>query len=181
MIMGREVYTHVPGPVPAIIGNVRCPEADAMQRCPTCATPLDEEGKCVTCQAAEEGLVFLTRLDFASIREMTNLLEDAGLGPEMERVPPASAAEVQQPRWNLYVPREEVERAEHLLGSDWKSLLGDEAALEAARRGKAGVNLDEGGEITCPACGHAFVPQEKAAECPDCGLGLSTPESDPGT
>jgi hypothetical protein len=147
-----------------------------MQQCPTCATPLDPEGSCVTCQAVAEGLAPLVRLDYATVREMMGVLQEAGLSAEMERVPSASEQELRQPRWNLYVPRREAEQAAQLLGKDWKSLLEDETALEAARRGAAGVDLDAGGEITCPACGHAFVPAGEAAECPDCGLALGAPD-----
>jgi hypothetical protein len=153
-----------------------------MQPCPTCSTPLDPEGRCVTCAATAEGMALLTRLDYSSIRELLGLLEEAGLSPEMERVPAASEQEARQPRWNLYVPRGEVEPAARLLGQDWRSLLGDEAAVEAARRGAAGVDLDAGGEVTCPACGHTFQPGagSPAAECPDCGLSLGAPDRGEG-
>ncbi len=147
-----------------------------MQPCPTCSTPLDPEGRCTTCAAAAEGLVPLVRLDYTTVRELMGALQEAGLSAEMERVPAASPQELQQPRWNLYVPRDEAERAAQLLGKDWKSLLEDDVAVEAARRGAAGIDLDAGGEITCPACGHAFVPAGAAAECPDCGLSLGAPD-----
>lgn len=142
-----------------------------MERCPTCSTPLDDAGKCVTCAAKAEGMVLLVRQDYASVREWMDLLADAGLAPEMERVPPADEREKQIPRWNLYVPADQEAPARQTLGADWKSLMEDEAALEAARRGAEGVDLDAGGEIACPACGHRFVAQG-ATECPDCGLGL---------
>lgn len=147
-----------------------------MEKCATCSTPLDPDGKCVTCAAVAEGLVVVNRLDYASIREMLTLLEEAGISAHMERVPPASDQERRQPRWNLYVSREDGDKAVKLLGGDWKSLLGGDEALEAAQRGAAGVDLDAGGEITCPACGHRFVPQGEAVECPDCGLGLGAPD-----
>ncbi len=36
--------------------------------------------------------------------------------------------------------------------------------------------MDAGGQVTCPACGHAFVfPAGAEAECPECGLGLGAP------
>jgi hypothetical protein len=146
-----------------------------METCPTCSTPLDRDGKCVTCAAVGDGLVPLLRLDYASVREMLTLLEEAGVSAQMERVSPANEQEQRQPKWNLYVPREDGEKAAKLLHGDWRSLLGDEAALEAARRGATGVDLDVGGEITCPACGHRFVPEGEAVECPDCGLGLGAP------
>lgn len=142
-----------------------------MERCPTCSTPLDDAGKCVTCAAKAEGMVLLVRQDYSSVREWMDLLADAGLAPEMERVPPADEREKQIPRWNLYVPADEEAAARQTLGADWKSLMEDEAALEAARRGAEAVDLDAGGEIACPACGHRFVAQG-ATECPDCGLGL---------
>ncbi len=142
-----------------------------MERCPTCTTPLDDAGKCVTCAARAEGMALLVRQDYASVREWMDLLAEAGLAPEMERVPPADEREKQLPRWNLYVPADEEAAARQALGSDWKSMMEDEAALEAARRGAEGVDLDAGGEITCPACGHRFAAQG-ATECPDCGLGL---------
>ncbi len=121
-----------------------------MERCPTCTTPLDDAGKCVTCAARADGMVLLVRQDYASVREWMDLLAEAGLAPEMERVPPADEREKQLPRWNLYVPADEE---------------------AAARRGAEGVDLDAGGAITCPACGHRFAAQG-ATECPDCGLGL---------
>lgn len=148
-----------------------------MQRCQTCSTPLDARGECVTCAAAADGLGLLTRSDYPRVRELMTLLEEAGLRAHMERVPAAGEQEVRQPQWNLYVPGEEVERAGQVLGRDWRDLLGDDEALEAARRGAQGVDLDAGGEITCPACGHAFVPGGGGAvECPECGLGLGAPE-----
>jgi len=146
-----------------------------MERCPTCSTPLDHDGKCVSCAAAADGLVLLTRFDYASVREMMTLLEEDGLSPQMERVPPAHEQEQRQPVWNLYVPGEEAERAHQVLGGDWRSLLENDAAIEAARRGSQGVDLDAGVEITCPACGHAFVPTGGEVECPECGLGLGAP------
>jgi hypothetical protein len=147
-----------------------------MERCPTCTTPLDDAGKCLTCAAKAEGLALLVRQDYGSIREWMELLADAGLAPEMERVPPADEREKQLPRWNLYVPAGEVDAAREVLGADWKNLVGDDAAMQAALRGAAGIDLDAGGEITCPACGHVFVPAGPATECPDCGLGLGGPE-----
>jgi uncharacterized Zn finger protein (UPF0148 family) len=146
-----------------------------MQPCPTCSTPLDKDGTCVTCAAAGEGLVLLNRSDYNSAREAMVQLREGGLRPEMERVPSATEQEDRQARWNLYVPREEVEQAGTLLGQDWRGLLLDDAALEAARRGAVGVDLDAGGEITCPACGHTFTLEAEAAECPECGLGLGAP------
>ncbi len=147
-----------------------------MDKCPTCSTPLDRDGKCVSCAAAADGLVQLARQDYATTREMLALLEEAGVAAQMERVPPANEAEQRQPRWNLYVSRADVEAASKFLSRDWRELVGDEAALEAARRGVAGVDLDAGGEITCPACGHTFQPKGELVECPDCGLGLGAPE-----
>ncbi len=60
--------------------------------CETCrATPLDDEGRCVTCDADAEGLKVLTRSGYAEVREMMSLLEVEGLAPEMEKVPPGEA------------------------------------------------------------------------------------------
>jgi hypothetical protein len=141
--------------------------------CETCrATPLDDEGRCVTCDADAEGLKVLTRSGYAEVREMMTLLEDADLGPEMEKVPPGKPEEKQRPLWNLYVPAEEVGRAVELLKKDWAALLGDPTAAAAAARGQEGIDLDAGGEVTCPACGHRFVVQGPEAECPECGLAL---------
>jgi hypothetical protein len=143
-----------------------------MERCPTCKTPLDAAGKCVTCAAKDEGLSLLTRNGYDRARELMDLLGESGFSPSMERVPPADEHEKRLPQWNLYVPAEEATLAAQALGSDWKSLIDDEAALEAARRGLEGVDLDAGGEIACPACGHRFVVAPGLLECPDCGLGL---------
>jgi hypothetical protein len=147
-----------------------------MEKCPTCSTPLDAGGKCVTCAAKADGLGLLARFDYATAKELLSQLEEAGLSPQMERVPPANERELQVPRWNLYIPAEEAEEAGKVMGTDWRSLLEDEGALEAARRGAAGVDLDAGGEITCPACGHTFATGQGVTECPDCGLGLGAPE-----
>jgi hypothetical protein len=141
--------------------------------CETCrATPLDDEGRCVTCDADAEGLKLLTRSGYAEVREMMSLLEAEGLAPEMEKVPPGKPEEKIRPLWNLYVPAEDTGRAVELLKKDWAALLGDPAAAAAAARGQEGIDLDAGGEVTCPACGHRFVLQGKEAECPECGLGL---------
>ena len=144
--------------------------------CESCkATPLDEGGRCVTCDAAAEGLRLLTRSGYASVREMMMLLEDAGLAPEMEKVPPAREHEQAQPLWNLYVPEAEVEKARSALSKDWAALLGDAQALAAAERGQVGVDLDQGGDVECPACGHRFTLSPERTECPECGLVLGAP------
>lgn len=146
------------------------------QLCEKCSTPLDDAGGCVTCDAEGEGLALVTRSGYASVREMMSLLEVQGLKPEMEKVPPARPEERAHPLWNLYVPREEVPLAGEFLRKDWAELLGDPAAVAAAARGQAGVDLDAGGEVTCPACGHVFaVSAAGAAECPECGLALGAP------
>ena len=141
--------------------------------CETCkTTPLDEQGKCVTCAAEAEGLKLLTRSGYAEVREMMSLLEEGGLGPEMETVPPGKPEERQRPLWNLYVPAEEAPQAFALLQKDWAELLTNPEAAAAAQRGLEGIDLDAGGEVTCPACGHRFVLQGALSECPECGLAL---------
>jgi hypothetical protein len=137
-------------------------------------TPLDEAGRCVTCEAEAEGLKLLIRQYFAPVREMMTLLEEQGLSPEMEKVPPSRPEEKAQPLWNLYAPEAEVERAVEFLRADWAHLLEDPDALAAARRGQAGIDLEAGGEVDCPACGHRFV-LGAGAECPECGLSLGIP------
>jgi hypothetical protein len=143
--------------------------------CEKCATALDEQGACVTCGAEAEGLRFLIRSGYASVREMMLLLEQEGLAAEMEQVPPARPEEKAHPLWNLYVPADQVEPARKFLTKDWAELLDAPGARQAAERGLAGVDLDAGGEIACPACGHAFTPSGGAAECPECGLALGAP------
>lgn len=140
--------------------------------CPTCNTPLDERSECVTCSAVSQGLIPILRTGYVEVRNMMDLLEGAGLAPEIEQVPPRRPQERAHPHWNLYVPREEAERARDLLRDDWADLLADPDAARAAERGMRGVDLDAGGEIECPACGHRFIPSAARAECPDCGLGL---------
>jgi hypothetical protein len=140
-----------------------------------CATPLDERPGCVTCDAEAEGLRLMTRSGFASVREMMTLLEQQGLAAEMEKVPPARPEEKAHPLWNLYVPRDEVPRAAEFLTKDWADLLDAPEALVAAQRGQAGIDLDAGGEVTCPACGQVFKPAGADAECPECGLALGAP------
>ncbi len=145
------------------------------ETCPKCATPLDEAGACVTCAAKGEGLELVTRSGFASVREMMSLLEEQGVGAEMEKVPPGRPEERQHPLWNLYVPSGDVQRAVAFLTRDWADLLADPAAAEAAARGQAGIDVDAGGEVTCPACGHRFAIAQGGAECPECGLALGAP------
>jgi hypothetical protein len=140
--------------------------------CDRCNTPLDAQGACVTCRAQGEGLVALSRSGYASVREVMELLEEQGLAPQIEQVPPRRPEEQFHPLWNLYVPVAEAERAARFLRDDWAELLVDAEAARAAARGLAGVDLDAGGEIECPACGHRFVPSSGPAECPDCGLAL---------
>jgi hypothetical protein len=148
-----------------------------MVQCERCATPLDGEGRCVTCDAEGEGLKLLVRSGFASVREMMTLLEEAGLAPEMEKVAPARPEEKAHPLWNLYVPEAEIPPARDVLSKDWAEMLADPAAAAAAARGQAGIDLDAGGEVTCPACGHAFPLSKERAECPECGLGLGAPSN----
>lgn len=143
--------------------------------CEKCSTPLDDELRCVTCEADAEGLKLLTRSGYASVREMMVLLETEGLSPEMEKVPAARPEEKAHPLWNLYVPEAEVPRALELRRRDFVGLLADGDAAAAAARGVEGVDLDAGGEVTCPACGHAFRVSSADAECPECGLALGVP------
>ncbi len=143
--------------------------------CEKCGTPLGPDPRCVTCDAEGEGLKVLTRSGYASVREMMSLLEAQGLGPEMEKVPPARPEEQGHPLWNLYVPEGEVERAVEFLRRDWAELLDRPEAAAAAARGIEGVDLDAGGEVTCPACGHRFAAAGGATECPECGLSLGAP------
>jgi uncharacterized Zn finger protein (UPF0148 family) len=143
--------------------------------CEKCNTPLDEEAACVTCDADAEGLKLLVRSGYASVREMNNALEAAGLGPEMEQVPAGRPEEKAHPLWNLYAVEAELERAVGVLRKHWAELLDDPAAAAAAQRGMAGVDLDKGGEIECPACGQKFVLAPGKVECPECGLGLGAP------
>jgi hypothetical protein len=140
--------------------------------CEKCNTPLDADGTCVTCEAAAEGLKLLVRSGYASVREMNNALEAAGLAPEMEQVPPGRPEEKAHPLWNLYAAEAEVEASVTVLRKHWAELLDNPEAAAAAQRGMAGVDLDKGGEIECPACGHKFVLAPGRPECPECGLGL---------
>ncbi len=144
--------------------------------CEKCrSTPLDDAGRCVTCEAEGEGLKVLTRSGFASVREMMSYLETRGLAPEMEKVPPAREEEKHHPLWNLYVPAGEVPRAAELLKKDWADLLDAPEAVAAAARGQQGIDVDKGGEVSCPACGHTFTVSGAEAECPECGLALGAP------
>ncbi len=143
--------------------------------CTTCNTPLDASGACVTCAAVREGLSLVSRSGYASVKEMMEALEGKGLSPGMEQVPPRRPEEKAHPLWNLYVPAGEAEAAQAALRADWSHLLGEDGARAAAERGLRGVDLDAGGEIECPACGHRFTPAGASAECPDCGLALGAP------
>jgi hypothetical protein len=134
-------------------------------------TPLDEKGDCVTCAADAEGLKFLARAGYAPIRKVMELLEEEGFAPEMEQVPPGRPEEEAHPAWNLYVPKDELERAREFFRKDWAADLSPEAAA-AVKRGDKEIDLDVGGEIECPACAHRFVAGPKQTECPDCGLSL---------
>jgi uncharacterized Zn finger protein (UPF0148 family) len=147
--------------------------------CQVCATPLDEGGGCVTCAAKGEGLGLILRNAYAQVRELHALLEEQGLAAEMEKVPGTTPQERHHPKWNLYVPEAELEAARAFLGRDWAGLLGDAGAREAAARGAAGVDLDAGGEIACPACGHRFTVSAALPDCPECGLSLGAPEGEP--
>jgi uncharacterized Zn finger protein (UPF0148 family) len=144
--------------------------------CTVCGTPLDEGGACVTCAARGEGLSLVLRNAYPQVRELLALLEEQGLSAEMEKVPGLTPQERHHPRWNLYVPEAELEAARAFLGRDWAGLLDDAGALEAAARGAAEVDLDAGGEIACPACGHRFTVSAAQADCPECGLSLGAPE-----
>jgi hypothetical protein len=108
---------------------------------------------------------------------MMALLEGEGIGAEMEKVPSLRPEEKVQPLWNLYVPEADVPRAATFLRKDWAELLQDPDAAAAAARGQEGIDVDAGGEVTCPACGHRFTLAAGAAECPECGLGLGAPSN----
>jgi hypothetical protein len=143
--------------------------------CSTCNTPLDTHGACVTCAAAARGLAALSRTGYVSVREMMDVLVAGGVAAEIGQVPPRRDEERLHPLWNLYAPQAQLEQAAALLRRDWAELLGDEEAARAAERGQRGVDLDAGGEIECPACGHRFVATAGQADCPDCGLALGVP------
>jgi len=143
--------------------------------CDRCNTPLDERRACITCAAKDQGLALLSRSGYATVREMMELLEAQGLAPEVEQVPPRRPEEKLHPLWNLYVPDDEVLRATEFLRNDWAQLLGDPDAERAAQRGIQGFDVDAGGEVDCPACGHRFVLGRGNTECPDCGLSLGAP------
>jgi len=145
-----------------------------------CATPLDEAGGCVTCAAEREGLMILRREAFSQIRELHTLLEEQGLDPEMERVPASKPEERHHPLWNLYVPAAQLQLAKEHLGRDRLGLLDGPEALAAVERGEAGIKVDEEGDVTCPACGHAFRLKPGATDCPDCGLSLGVPDGTEG-
>ncbi len=66
-------------------------------------------------------------------------------------------------------------RAVEFLRKDWADLLEDPEAAAAAARGQQGIDIDAGGNVTCPACGHAFTVSGREAECPECGLALGAP------
>jgi len=143
--------------------------------CEKCNTPLDGEGKCVTCLAREDGLELLSRSGYATVIEMLELLQGAGVSAELEQVPPRREEEKARPLWNLYAPKAQIPQAVAFLQKDWAAMLSDQQAAAAAARGLAGVDLDAGGEIACPACGHSFTPRSGASDCPDCGLSLGAP------
>jgi uncharacterized Zn finger protein (UPF0148 family) len=143
--------------------------------CDKCNTPLDEQGTCVTCRAQRDGLELLGRSGYASIMEVLELLQEAGVAAELEQVPPRREEEKAKPLWNLYAPKDQLPQARAFLQKDRADMLGGEAAVAAADRGLAGVDLDAGGEITCPACGHVFAPKPGESDCPDCGLSLGAP------
>ncbi len=143
--------------------------------CAQCNTPLDAGGACVTCLAGADGLRILSRSGYASVKEMMELLEGQGMAPEIEQVPPRRPEEKMHALWNLYVPEAELEKATEFLRRDWAGLLEQPDAAAAAERGLKGLDLDAGGEIECPACGHRFVAGPGSAECPDCGLALGAP------
>jgi hypothetical protein len=143
--------------------------------CPKCNTPLDAGGACVTCAADAEGLKLVSRSGYASVKELLDLLEGQGLAAEAEQVPARRPQEKVHPLWNLYVPVDQLPRAAEFLQRDWAHLLGDAEAREAAERGLRGVDLDAGGQIECPACGHGFGASAERSECPECGLELGAP------
>jgi hypothetical protein len=149
--------------------------------CPKCATPLDESEVCLTCAAEVEGLTLLARSGYAQIREMQTLLTGQGVGAEIERLPPGTPEERHHPKWNLYAPAAEFAAAAAFLRRDWAALLDAPEAVAAAARGAAAVDLDAGGEVACPACGHRFTISAAQPACPECGLSLGTGgESVPG-
>ncbi len=94
-----------------------------VRSCEKCNTPLDAEGACITCAARGEGLELVSRSGYASVKEMMELLEDRGLAPEVEQVPPRRPEEAVHPLWNLYLPKDEVPRAVEFLRGDWADLL----------------------------------------------------------
>jgi hypothetical protein len=105
---------------------------------------------------------------------MLDLLEGAGVDAQLDRIP-ARPDDRSPALWNLYAPIDQLDRARDFLRQDWSGLLATDDAVKAAERGARGVDIDAGGEIECPACGHRFVLVRESPECPDCGLGLGAP------
>ncbi len=145
------------------------------RRCARCASPLLDDGRCVTCAAEAEGLVLLVRSGYAQVREMMTLLEERGWRRRWRRCRGPARGGGTSRAGTSTSRASEVEAAQAFLRQDWADLLDDPEAAAAAARGLAGVDLDAGGEIACPACGHRFAAQGSAAECPECGLSLGAP------
>ena len=133
--------------------------------CENCrTTPLDDEGRCVTCDADAEGLKLLTRSGFAEVREMMSLLEAEGLAPEMEKVPPGEAGGEGRSRSGTCTSRPTTCRARRRAPQEGlgRAARRIPSAAAAAARGQEGIDLDAGGEVTCPACGHRFALSAQA-------------------
>ena len=71
--------------------------------------------------------------------------------------------------FDVLVHPDDGEAAAGALAADFQGLITG-SGLDAG--GGEVVDLDAGGEITCPACGTVF----KGQECPDCGLFLGIPD-----
>jgi uncharacterized Zn-finger protein len=126
----------------------------------------------VTCEAEAEGLRRVAIETFDVARRMQEHLDAAGVEAHVERVPPARPEERHHPRWNVYVPADAVPAAAEALRERWGLSVDAPGAEEAAARGREQIDVDAGGEVTCPACGHRFTLPPGGGECPDCGLAL---------
>lgn len=67
-------------------------------------------------------------------------------------------------RFNVVVAEEDLGRVKELLSGRFDEMV----QAEGGSVGSIEVSLEQGAEVTCPACGATFTLEGE--ECPDCGL-----------
>lgn len=164
-----------------------CPQCrseyrEGFETCASCNTLLVAELEPETLlgvEAIEDAVadgtaVAIARGGFDAARQMRDLLGQSRVAAVIVGDPGSCDARGVCSSYDVLVTPEGVEPARNALAARFQDMLMAEG-LGSGVEGEA-IDLTNGDEINCPACGTPYRPAESGAECPDCGLNLGIPE-----